>query len=91
MAITSITDGSDTPTISSVLIMVLIILSQVSDGIPISKQKTKFGVRERATFRFPSSLAKKHRMDKPCRVAFVDDINNGDIPIRFLHYNEKDE
>ena len=43
----------------------------------------------RPTLYLPMDLAKKHGMNKPCRIAFYDDTNNGGILIKFLHGKTK--
>ena len=39
----------------------------------------------RPTLYLPMDLAKKHGMNKPCRIAFYDDTNNRGILIKFLY------
>ena len=43
----------------------------------------------RPTLYLPMDLAKKHGMNKPCRIAFYDDTNNKGILIKFLHDKNK--
>jgi hypothetical protein len=45
----------------------------------------------RPTLYLPIDLAKKHNMDKPCRIAFYDDNNNKGILIKFLHAKNKNK
>jgi hypothetical protein len=44
-----------------------------------------FSGGNRSTLYLPMDLAKKHGMNKPCRIAFYDDTNNRGILIKFLH------
>ena len=45
----------------------------------------------RPTLYLPMDLAKKHGMNKPCRIVFYDGTNNGGILIKFLHGKNKDK
>jgi hypothetical protein len=45
----------------------------------------------RPTLYLPIDLAKKHGMNKPCRIAFYDDTNNKGILIKFLHAKNKNK
>jgi hypothetical protein len=45
----------------------------------------------RPTLYLPIDLAKKYKIDKPCRITFYDDNNNNGILIKFLHKKNKNK